>query len=283
MDSLCCWNCTIQTTSADDFNLSALSCLCKRWFNPAWKKPICNLNSKRSKLNSSALASGCLCKGENPTMAAQLQAPGLNPANNLESNQMQTNTWLHTWSQAYFKPGDHLQKYHLASMTKEGVLMITLVGRNGTACPYSYQQNLEKRTTAYMRRKCVSHTLSLQQPNLSTLHVNTLHFPVCGHEGNLVMEQAPERAIQHTCAILRWTHTWRTDLHQICRRLPEGPWPVGKQAPRALCMEGEDWILPTGHQTHQALLLSPQMVAAGEIFMASFSSGKSSRRGCTSH
>lgn len=77
-------------------------------------------------------------------------------------------------------------------MTKGGVLMITLVGRNGTACPYFYHQYLEKRTAAYMRRKCVFHTLSLQKPNLSTPHVNTLRFPVCGHEGNLVLEQAPE-------------------------------------------------------------------------------------------
>lgn len=71
-----------------------------------------------------------------------------------------------------------------------GILMITSTWRNSTACPYFHHQHLEKRITVYKRRKCVSHTLSLQQPNPNALHVNTLPIRACGHQGKLVLEQA---------------------------------------------------------------------------------------------
>lgn len=95
-----------------------------------------------------------------------------------------------------------------------------------------------KRTTVYKRRTCVSHTLSLQQPNLSTLHANTLHIHVWGHEGNLVLQQAQREGDSSGICCHK---VGSTPEEQISTRstwhLLEGPWPACKQAPHILCIE----------------------------------------------
>lgn len=111
--------------------------------------------------------------------------------------------------------------------------MITLLEGNGTACPYSHHQHVEKRTIVYNRRKYVSHTLSLQQANLSTLHVNTLHIPVCEHGG------AGSESEQSSMHLLSWggQHTWETDRHQIQLAPARRPLASIQAAPRTLCRE----------------------------------------------
>lgn len=114
--------------------------------------------------------------------------------------------------------------------------MITSAKRNGTACPYSYHEHLGKgpQCTRDPHPKC----LSVQQPNLSTLHVYTLHIHVWGHEGNLVPEQA--RRVSDSSGIC-CHEVGSTPEEQLSTRsswhLLEGPRLAYKQAPHILCIE----------------------------------------------
>lgn len=160
--------------------------------------------------------------------------------------------------------------------------MITSVWRNGTVCPYSHHQHLEKRITVYKRRKCVSHTLSLQQPNLNALHVNTLHICACGHQGKLVLEQA--RRVSNPSCICHH-EVGSTPQEQISPRsswhLLEGPWPVCKKHPCTLCIEWGRLYSPHSPPDSPSFIAFP--TAGGCRGDSLLFQSKSSRRGHMSH
>lgn len=145
---------------------------------------------------------------------------------------------------------------------EDGVLPVTAVGRNGTACPHCCHQHLEKGLTVE-RKICVCHTLSLWWCNPSALCINALCIHVCACKGSPVLEQArrardvPRRLHHESAAHLR-------------SGLPPDPAgtrqkPPGQHASRpAMPWEWSEksQLLPVPHQIHQGFLLSPQLVAA---------------------
>ena len=167
------------------------------------------------------------------------------------------------------------------------MLLVTAVGRNGTACPHCCHQHLEKGPTVCKGKICVSHTLSLRRHNLNALHINALCIHMRACEGSPVLEQARRardvpRRLHHKSA--------RQAAHPRSRPPPDQAGtcqkPPGQHTSRPTMpweQSEESQLLPMPHQTHQGLFQSPQLAAAGGVLPAPSSNARSPGRGHMSH
>lgn len=145
------------------------------------------------------------------------------------------------------------------------VLPVTALGRNGTACPHCCHQHLEKVPMVYKRK--MSHTLSLQCCNTSTLHIHGLHIHICVCGGSLVLEQARRasgvpRSLRHESA--RWAAHQRNGAPPYPAATCQKPPGQHTSRPTVAWEWGEEsQLLLMPPLTHQSLLLSLQWAAAG--------------------
>lgn len=154
---------------------------------------------------------------------------------------------------------------------ENGLLLVTAVGRNGTACSHCCHQLLEKGPTVYETKIGVSHALSLWQHNPRALCINALCICLCAYENSPVLEQARRMrdVPKHVLPESPWLPVQLrsrppSDAAGICQKTKPTQ-ATNASRPTTLWEKSkESWLFSMPYQTLQGLLLLQQLASAGK-------------------